>query len=130
MVALDIQDGHLQDGFVTNINLYWAETATISLDNDSDLQEIANSDAKASPNLDILATDVSVTSSGIPIGVITSKMPGTTVEGVKFVVYYKQFYLKAYTGVLTITLTTTEELKDVVIPGFDAIIETIKTGVE
>jgi hypothetical protein len=48
---------------------------------------------------------------------------GKTVDGVKVVVMYKQVFVKARTGVLTITLTTVEELKDIVLPAFDAMIE-------
>jgi hypothetical protein len=37
----------------------------------------------------------------------------------------KQVFVKARTGVLTITLTTPEELKEIVFPTFDAMIETM-----
>jgi hypothetical protein len=125
LFALDVQEGHLLGGFVTNINLFWGENDDMSLDDDTDLQNIADSDSEATPGLDILTTDISVTSSGIPIGVITYKRSGTTMDGRKLVVFYKQLFVKARTGVLTITLTTTEELRDAVLPAFDAMIETM-----
>jgi len=125
LFAFDVQDGHLQRGFVTNINLLWSESEDISLDNDADLQDIADSTSKATPGLKILSTDISANSSGIPIGVITSKVSRTTLGNVKMVVFYKQLFIKARTGVLIVTLTTTQELKDAVLPAFDVIFETI-----
>jgi hypothetical protein len=126
LFAFDIQEGHHPaGGFVTNINLLWQENQELSLDDKKDLQDIAKANSKAMPSLVILTKDISVTSSGIPIGVITSKVSGTTMDGLKVVVYYKQIFLKARTGTLTITLTTTEELKEIVFPAFDAMIETI-----
>jgi hypothetical protein len=125
LFAFDVQDGHLQRGFVTNINLLWSESEDISLDNDADLQDIADSTSKATPGLKILSTDISANSSGIPIGVITSKVSRATLDGTKLVVFNKMLFVKARTGVLIITLTTTQELKDAVLPAFDVIFETI-----
>jgi hypothetical protein len=126
LFAFDIQEGHHSPGSpVTNINLLWQENLELSLDNKKDLQEIANANSKVIPNLVILTKDISATSSGIPIGVITSKVSGTTTGGVKVIVYYKQIFLKARTGMLTITLTTPEELKEIVFPAFDAMIESM-----
>jgi len=118
LFAFDVQEGHLQGGFVTNINLLWNENEDMSLDNDTDLQGAADSITQA--DLDILTTDVSVTSSGIPIGVITSKRAGTTMES-----FHKQVFVKALTGTLLITFTTSKDLKKTILPTFDAMIETM-----
>ena len=126
LFAFDVQAGHLQGGFVTNINWLWTENDTISLDNDNDLQDTADSIAKSMPGMVVLAKDIVTTANGIPLGVITSKRSGTTTSGAEVVVFYKQIFLNAQTGVLSITLTTSEELRDAVLPAFDAMLETIK----
>jgi hypothetical protein len=125
LFVLDVQEGHLQGSFVTNINLLWREHEDMSLDNDKDLQNTADSLSQSTRELDILNTDISVTSSGIPIGVIISKTSVTTLDNTEVVVFYKMVFINARAGVLMITLTTTQELRGTVFPAFDAIIATI-----
>lgn len=125
LYILDIQEGHLQGGMVTNVNLFLYNKEEIALENDADVSSIADSFAEAMPGLKVLTAKLSATPSGIPIGISTSKMPATTVENVDVIVFYKQIFLKSKMGLLTITLSTTEELKDAVLPAFDAMIETM-----
>jgi hypothetical protein len=122
---IDMQEGHLQDGFVTNINLFWFEKDEISLEDDEDLLASLDSLSETMPDLRVLTAKLSATSSGIPIGITTSKMPAITVEGANVVVFYRQVFVRARTGVLAITLATTEELKETVFLSFDAMIESI-----
>ena len=130
LYILDIQEGHLQGGMVTNVNLFLYTKEEIALEDNADVSSIADSFAKAMPGLEVLSAKLSATPGGIPIGISTSKMPAITVENVDVIVFYKQIFLKSKMGLLTITLTTTEELKDAVLPGFDAMIETIRVSAE
>jgi len=125
LAILDAQEGHRLGSFVTNITLFWYESEEFSLENDKDLRASAKSISKSMPDLKILTTKLSTTSSGIPIGIITFKRSGKTEKGENVVAFYKQVFVNARTGVLTITLTTPEALKDIVFPAFDAMIETM-----
>jgi hypothetical protein len=118
LFVVDMQEEHQLGGFVTNINLLWNETENMSFDNEADLQEAADSITLS--KLDILTTNISVTSNGIPIGVITSKRAGTTMEA-----FHKQVFVQAHTGTLLITFTTSKDLKKTILPAFDAMIETM-----
>lgn len=125
LFALDLQEGHAEIDFVTNINFFWNKSSDMSLENDEDLKTEAASLPEALPGLEVTASELSATSSGIPIGVITSKTPITTVDGVNVELFQKQVFVKAKVGVLIITLSTTEELKQTILPQFDAMIETV-----
>ncbi|MBI3153430.1 MAG: hypothetical protein HYZ21_14960 [Chloroflexi bacterium] len=128
LFALDIQEGHAETGFVTNINFLWNEQDDMSLEDDTDLKEIAATLPVALPGLELLSTEISATSNGIPIGMITSKTPATTLEGVGIVIFQKQVFVKVRVGTLSITLSTTEELRDTILPTFDAMVESINVS--
>ena len=123
LTILDTQEGHLLGGFVTNIGLFWYENNDFSLENDKDLRASADSLSENMPGLKVLSSKLSANSGGIPIGINTFKMSMKTAEGENKVIYFKQVFVKTRTGVLAITLTTPEELKEMVFPAFDAMIE-------
>ena len=125
LFVLDIQEGHTEIDFVTNINLYWDQKKEMSLDNDEGLKAEAAALSNALPGLEVLTSELSTTSE-IPIGIITSKSPVTTLDGVAVELFQKQVFVKTKVGILIITLSTTEELKQAVLPQFDAMIETFK----
>jgi hypothetical protein len=125
LTILDTQEGHLLGGFVTNIGLFWYENNDFSLENDKDLLASADSLSETVPGLKVLTSKLSANSSGIPIGINTFKNSVKTAEGENKVIFLKQVFVKAHTGVLTITLITPEELKEIVFPTFDAMIETM-----
>ena len=125
LFVLDIQEGHTEIDFVTNINLYWDQKKEMSLDNDEGLKAEAAALSSALPGLEVLTSELSTTSE-IPIGIITSKSPVTTLDGVAVELFQKQVFVKTKVGILIITLSTTEELKQAVLPQFDAMIETFK----
>ena len=123
LTILDTQAGHLLDGFVTNIGLFWYENNDFSLGNDKDLQASADSLSETMPGLKVISSKLSANSSGIPIGINTFKRSVKNAKGENEVIYFKQVFVKTRTGVLTITLTTPEDLKEIVFPTFDAMIE-------
>jgi len=126
LFVIDIQEGHTEIDFVTNINLYWDQKNEMSLDNDEDLKAEAAALSKALPGLEVLTSELSVTTSEVPIGIIISKTPVTTLDGVAVELSQKQVFIKTNVGILIITLSTTEELKQTVLPQFDSMIETFK----
>ncbi len=126
LFVLDIQEGHVEIDFATNVNIYWDQKTEMSLENDEALKAEAEALPKALTGLEVLTSELSATASGIPIGVITSKTPITTLDGVNIELFQKQVFIKTSVGTLHITLSTTEELKQAVLPQFDAMIETLK----
>lgn len=126
LFILDLQEGHAEIDFVTNISLYWDRTSDISLENDEDLQAAAATLPDSLEGLEVIAIEISATANGIPFGVITSKTPVATLSGVNVEMFQKQVFIKLEEGALVITLTTTEELKQAVLPQFDAMIETVQ----
>jgi len=126
LFAYDTQDGHIQGGFVTNINIIWDQSNDISLD-ETGLDTAVDSLVQTVPGVEITSAQITVTSSGIPIGVVTSNWPSqTTVDGATISITQKQVYLSAGTGSLVITFSTTVELKETTLPAFDSMIETIR----
>lgn len=128
LFVLDIQEGHTEIDFVTNINFYWDKSSDLSLENDEDLKAEAATLPQALPGLEVTATEISATSLGIPVGSITSKTPVTTLGGVNLEIFQKQVFVKVGEGVLIITLSTTEELKQATLSQFDAAIDTMAVG--
>lgn len=126
LFILDIQEGHTEIDFVTNINFYWDEKKEMSLENDEDLKAEAEALPNALAGLEVTTTELFTTAGGVPVGVITSKTPVTTVDGVAVELFQKQVFIKTRVGILLVTLTTTEELKQDVLSQFDAMIETLK----
>ena len=128
LFVLDIQEGHTEIDFVTNINFYWDKSSDLSLENDEDLKAEAATLPQALPGLEVTATEISATSLGIPVGSITSKTPVTTLGGVNVEIFQKQVFVKVGEGVLIITLSTTEELKQATLSQFDEAIDTMAVG--
>jgi hypothetical protein len=126
LFVLDIQEGHVEIDFATNVNIYWDQKTEMSLENDEALKAEAEALPKALTGLEVLTSELAATASGIPIGIITSKTPITTMDGVNIELFQKQVFIKASVGTLHITLSTTEELKQAVLPQFDAMIETFQ----
>jgi hypothetical protein len=124
LLALDTQDGHLQGGIVTNIRIVWNEQYEMSLENETDLLAASAVLQEGVPGIEVFV-ELTRTSAGVPIGRISSRWPPQIVDGVEIVAFQKQVYLDLKTGTLTITLSTTESLRDVVLPGFDAMIDAI-----
>jgi hypothetical protein len=125
LFALDTQDGHLLGGFVTNINFIWNDQYDMSLEDEKDLLSASSALPEAIPGLEVISTELNRTANGIPIGIITSKWPPQTMDGTEIVIFQKQVFMELGAGTLTITLTTTEGLWEMVSPSFDAMIETI-----
>jgi hypothetical protein len=128
LYAVDLQADHARTGFVTNINFIWYEQDDMSLEDDTDLLAVSAALPDALPGLELLTTELSTNANGLPIGINTSRTPATTLDGVNIVIFQKQVFIKVRAGTLTITLSTTEELKDTILPAFDAMIEFIKVS--
>lgn len=126
----DLQDGHIQNEFVTNVNIVWTLQGKISLDSVDQLKEIAQSLPASIPNISVKSTSISNNAAGIPLGIIQSEIPGKTSDGLDRVLVQKQVFINLNEGALTITFTTDQSIEDATLPFFDTMIDTVKSTLE
>ena len=127
LFAIDAQEGHVQNGFVTTMKFVLDGKESISLENDEALKASAVKLAEPVPGLEIISTKLS-TVNEVLIGWVESKYTITNSSGVDMVVFQKQAVFNTANGQMTITLSTVEDLQGVVFPVFDAMLETIKVN--
>jgi hypothetical protein len=128
LFIFDLQDGHLQNGFVNNINIIWNQGLSISLKTEDDINKTAEALPSIVPGLVVKSSDVSKTNSGIPIGVILSEITGQQQDGGELSLFQKQVILNVKEGTLVITFTTEQGIKDATLPFFDTLVESIQLG--
>ena len=126
LFAIDAQEGHIRNGFVTNMKFIWDKDNSIALENDEALKGSAAQLAKTVPGLEVLSTKLISTANKIPIGLIESKSIVKNSSGADVTIFQKQAVLNATTGKMTITISTVEDLKGTIFPAFDAMLETIE----
>jgi hypothetical protein len=104
------------------------EKKTISLSSDADLQAIAKDISAFATVFRFEVTSVKVVTlaSGMQLGVIEAKSSFTNPSGADVGVYQKQVIFNVKTGTQSIIFTTVSDLKETLLPAFDAMIETIK----
>ncbi|MCQ3936696.1 MAG: hypothetical protein DPW18_06575 [Chloroflexi bacterium] len=123
LFLLDINEEHIDGGFVTNVNFLWDQQENLSLPDDARLQELADSLPASIEGAEVLTTEVLTTKDGVPFGVITSRTPAVTQDGANIVIYQKLAFFELPVGALSITLSTTETWQETVVPSFDEIVE-------
>lgn len=124
LFAFDFNEEHFDGGFITNINFLWDDIGEISLQDDSELVEIANSYAESLPNSEVLETKINSYENGVTVGIITSKMPATTLDGANVVIIQKQVFFDLPVGTLIATISTTETWQENTERLFDEILKT------
>jgi hypothetical protein len=62
--------------------------------------------------------------------VIEARSSFTNAVGIDAVIYQKQVFFNVPVGTQSITLTTVADLKDTLLPAFDAMLETVEIVVE
>jgi hypothetical protein len=128
LFIFDLQDGHLQSGFVNNVNIVLNAGSSISLKTDDEIKATAAALPQAVPGLVVQSSAVTETASGILLGVILSDLNSEKEDGTKLALFQKQVLLNVKGGVLVITFTTEQGIKDATLPFFDAMIESIQLG--
>lgn len=131
LFAFDASEEHIDGGFVTNINFLWDDQEEISLEDSDGLTQVADTLPDSLPGIEVLSIQINTLEDATPIGVITSRLPATTLDGVEVVIAQKQIFFDLPVGTLFVTLSTTETWQETIEPSFDAMIETftfVKTG--
>ncbi|MBI2330944.1 MAG: hypothetical protein HYU84_01985 [Chloroflexi bacterium] len=123
LFMLDIAEEHIDNGFVTNINLVWDQQMEVSLASDTDIKGIAATLPASLQGAQVKSTEIKTTKSEIMYGVITILTPLSSQNGAKLTVYQKMAFFDLPTGTLTVTLSTTEKWQSTVEPSFDELIE-------
>jgi len=126
----DLQDGHMENGVITNINLVWDSQGSISLEGEAGMREIIDGLLNSIPELNVKSYSISSTANEIPIGVILSELPGKTFDGIDVVLFQKQVYLNLPAGALVLTFTTEKNFKDATLSFFDSMADTLKITTE
>jgi len=125
LFAIDAQEGHVQNGFVTTIKFIWDEENPISLENDAELKVSAAAFAATLPGFEVLSTKM-ITVDEAFIGLVGLKSMDKNSDGVDVVVMHKLAVFNTKTGQMHITLSTVDALKETLFPVFDAMLATIK----
>lgn len=123
LFALDINEEHIDGGFVTNVNLVWDQQMEVTLADDTDLKTIAASLPASLKGAEVTGTELKATKNETPYGIITARTPVVTQDGASVVMLQRLVYFDLPVGTLSITLSTTETWQETVEPSFDAIIE-------
>jgi len=128
LLAIDTKPAHIQNEFVTDMRFVLDEEMDISLSSDEELQAIAEEIPAAAEVFRFEATSVKIvtSASGIDFGVIEAKSTFTNAAGVDVLIYQKQVFFNVPSGTQSITLTTLADLKETLLPAFDAMLETVK----
>ncbi len=126
LFMLDLNEEHIDGGFVTNINLVWDKQLEVIFNSVVDVEGLAVSLKESLKDSEILSTELKTTQSGISMGVITTRTPIFTADGIKINAFQKLVFFDLPVGTLSVTLSTTEKWQSVSEPSFDTIIESFK----
>lgn len=127
LFIFDLQEGHLANGFVNNINVVLSPDS-MSLKTDEEIQKTADSLPAAVPGLVVQSSTVSTTASGNQVGVILSEIGSQKEDGSELVLFQKQVFLNVKGGLLVITFTSEQSSQEENLPVFDTMIESIQLG--
>jgi hypothetical protein len=128
LFIFDLQDGHVQNGFVNNVNVIWRQGESISLKTDEEIKATAEELPSVVPGLVVISSSISTTAANILTGVILSEITSQQSDGTTLNVFQKQVFLNVKDGLLVLTFTTGQDIKDATLPFFDAMIESIQLG--
>lgn len=128
LFVLDTQAGHIQNEFVTDMRFVLDGNKNISLGSDVDLQAIA---AKVSASAEVFRFEVTsvklfTSVSKTQFGVIEARSSFMNAAGAEVGIYQKRVFFNVKNGTQSIVLTTLSDLKDTLLPTFDAMLETVK----
>ena len=128
LFIFDLQDGHVQNGFVNNVNILWNQGESISLKTDEEIKATAETLPSQVPGLVVVSSSVSTTASNTLTGVILSEIASQQSDGTTINLSQKQVFLNVKDGLLVLTFTTGQQIQDATLPFFDAMIESIQLG--
>lgn len=128
LFVLDSTPDHIQNEFVTDARFVLEAGKTLSLTSYADLSAIAEKiPAEAGAfRFEVVAVKTFTSAGGVQFGIIETKSSFQNADGLDVPLYQKRVFFNTKGGVQSIVLTTLEDLKAVLLPVFDATLETIK----
>ena len=124
LVAIDTSTSDLQTGVVSNMNVRWIRSDTATIEQDITL---AKEDLpKSSPPEKVTYADTGTTSTHLPMGIVETSLKVTSLSKQIITVYQKMILFKLKSGTLTLIMSTSTQLKDKFVPGFDLMTDQIK----
>lgn len=121
LFGLDVLPEHLQRSFATNFSVL------LDRNNTDSLESLVESLKKQLPETllapKVLRAEVGRTSAQIPIGIVESTSDLQSTSGESISLYQKQAVFVVRGGAVAITFSTTIDLKDLLLPMFDAMID-------
>ena len=123
LFVLDTQDGHFDDGFLSNINFLSTPESEASLD-EVFAQSVLSLPATISG---LVVTDSRITEhpSGGRIGIIVSEWDTQILGGETLRLYQQQVIFVIQNRPLIITFTSTKAFKDTILPEFESILDSL-----
>jgi hypothetical protein len=127
LFAIDTKAAHIQNEFVTDTRFVLNEKKNISLNSDADLQALSTEISASATvfRFEVTAVKIATSANGTRFGVIEAKSSFTNPSGANVVIYQKQVFFNVKTGTQSIIFTTIADLKETLLPVFDAMLETI-----
>ncbi|MCC7117221.1 MAG: hypothetical protein IT310_01745 [Anaerolineales bacterium] len=125
LFIFDIQDGHLQNDFVNNVNLLWQLDQPLALETEDQVKALAEALPAQSPGLTVTGYSIAKNSEEIPIGIILSESTVIKEDGSEIKLFQKQVLVNLESGSLILTFTSDAEIKDATLPAFDGMIESL-----
>lgn len=121
LFALDIKEGHYNNGFVTNINFVLSLETPASLE-ETFAQKILKLPETAT-DLVVTSSDITETSSGESVGIIETQWDEESASGETVSLYKKYAVFMVKNRSLIITLNSTVDFKDQVLQDFDTMVD-------
>jgi hypothetical protein len=130
LFALDTKPEHIQNEFVSDMRFALDGGKTISFSSDADLRAIADKIPASAAVFRFEVTSIRIVSSaaGLQFGVIEAESSFQNAAGMAVPLYQKQVFFNTKGGVQSITLTTLADLKPILLPLFDAMLDSVKLG--
>jgi len=132
LLAVDTKAAHIQNDFVTDMRFILDEGKTISLNSDADMKAIAEKIPSSATVFRFEVTSVKIVTyaSGTQLDAIEARSSFTNAAGADVSIYQKQVFFNVKAGTQSIIFTTLSDLKETLLPAFDAMLETVKIGAE
>ena len=125
LFVVDLMEGHMPKGLVTNVNIVWDEPFEIDFETDEELQALADEAAKAAVGPTVQSVNFVVPTNGDVYGEIVLETQGLTPSGESASIYQKLTVFDLPKGTLYITLTVESGFADTVLPYFTAMLDTL-----
>lgn len=121
LFGADVRPENLRGSFVSNFNILWDRSAAGSLE---DMIGILRAELPGTfLDPEITFAEVVINSSRLPVGIVESSSTLLTPAGWPVYLYQKQVIYRLDRGILTIVLSTTQDVRDAYLPDFDAMVD-------